>query len=274
MVVFPNAKINLGLNIVKKRSDGYHNLETVFYPIGINDIVEITANDSTSTGVTFTSSGLSVDVGTSNNLCVKAYDLLKQDFDLPPVKIHLHKLIPMGAGLGGGSADAAFVLQALNNKFNLRISQTKIVEYALTLGSDCPFFIINKPCYAEGRGEVIEEIQLNLKGYKILLINPGIHISTATAFSKIIPYKPTKSVKEIINNPIETWKDNLKNDFEFSAFSEYPEIKNIKEYLYSQGAVYASMTGTGSTVYGIFRNDFDEENIQTSIAYYKSWIAL
>lgn len=274
MVVFPNAKINLGLNIVKKRSDGYHNLETVFYPIGINDIVEITANDSTSTGVTFTSSGLSVDVSTSNNLCVKAYDLLKQDFDLPPVKIHLHKLIPMGAGLGGGSADAAFVLQALNNKFNLQISQTKIVEYALILGSDCPFFIINKPCYAEGRGEVIEEIQLNLKGYKILLINPGIHISTATAFSKIIPYKPTKSVKEIINNPIETWKDNLKNDFEFSAFSEYPEIKNIKEYLYSQGAVYASMTGTGSTVYGIFRNDFDEENIQTSIAYYKSWIAL
>lgn len=272
MVVFPNAKINLGLNIVEKRSDGYHNLETVFYPIGINDIVEITTNDGT--GVAFTSSGLSVDVGTSDNLCVKAYDLLKQDFDLPPVKIHLHKLIPMGAGLGGGSADAAFVLQAVNNKFNLQISQTKMVEYALTLGSDCPFFIINKPCYAAGRGEVIEEIQLNLKGYKILLINPGIHISTATAFSKIIPYKPTRSVKVIVNNPIETWKDNLKNDFEFSAFSGYPEIKNIKEYLYSQGAVYASMTGTGSTVYGIFRNDFDEENIRTSIVYYKSWIAL
>lgn len=270
MVVFPNAKINLGLNIVEKRADGYHNLETVFYPIQINDIVEIVTN--TELKLSFTSTGLSVNVDDVNNLCVKAFNLLNKDFDLPFVKIHLHKQIPMGAGLGGGSADAAFVLQALNNKFNLQISENKMIDYALQLGSDCPFFVINKSCFATSRGEKLEKLTLDLHQYKILIINPGIHISTAIAFSKIIPQKTKKSVYEIISNPLETWKDNLVNDFENSVFNDFPTIQNIKNYLYTQGAIYASMSGTGSTVYGIFEGNFNINDIQLPLEYYIKWV--
>lgn len=272
MVVFPNAKINLGLNIVEKRADEYHNLETIFYPIQLNDIIEIVTIDEPN--VNFTTTGLVVDVDAVNNLCIKAYDLLKRDFDLPAVKIHLHKQIPMGAGLGGGSADAAFVLQTLNNKFNLQISESKMIGYALQLGSDCPFFVINKPCFATSRGEKLQKINLNLKQYKIVIVNPGIHISTAAAFSKIVPHKASKRITEIINYPIETWRENLANDFENSVFLDFPEIENIKNYLYTQDAIYVSMTGTGSTVYGIFRNDFCENNIQIAPTYYTKWVNL
>lgn len=247
MIVFPNCKINIGLNIIRKREDGYHDLETVFFPIPFNDVLEIITSDKTELIVTGRT------VNPDSNLCSKAYNLLKQDFpELPPVKIHLHKIIPLGAGLGGGSSDAAFTLQLLNEKFKLNIKNQQLINYALLLGSDCPFFIINKPCLAISRGEILEPIKINLSKYKILIIYPGIHIDTKWAFSRIVPQQSKLSVKEIITHPIETWKDNLKNDFETPVFAKYPEIMKIKNDLYKQGAAYASLSGSGSTVYGIF----------------------
>lgn len=249
MISFPNCKINLGLNIVGKRSDGYHNLETVFYPLQLNDALEIIQH----TGVSFTSSGLTIEGNSEDNLCVKAYHLLKKDFpELPAVQIHLHKAIPMGAGLGGGSADGAFMLQLLHKKFQLNLTEKQLIDYALQLGSDCPFFIINKPCFATGRGEVLEPVDLDLSQYKLVLVNPGIHISTKEAFANLNPVQPAVSIRQIIAKPLIEWKKLLINDFEQSIFKAHPAIKNIKDQLYSAGALYASMTGTGSTVYGIF----------------------
>ena len=253
MISFPNCKINLGLHILGKREDGFHNLETVFYPLALKDALELMPSSNSTTEIEFTGTGLAVDGNMENNLCVKAYYLLKKDFpQLPAVKIHLHKTIPMGAGLGGGSADASFMLRLLNDKFKLNLSNTQLLNYALPLGSDCPFFIINKPCFATGRGEILEEIKIDLSAYKIVLINPGIHINTGRAFSNISPALPKKSVKEIVQQPIETWKTELKNDFEMPVFAAHPQVKEIKELLYQQGAIYAAMSGSGSTVFGIF----------------------
>lgn len=254
MVLFPNCKINLGLNIVRKRPDGYHDLETVFYPIAFPDALEVIRNDHPSGDISFSSTGFEIKGDSENNLCIKAYHLLKKDFSqLPPVKVHLHKCIPAGGGLGGGSADGAFMLRLLNQKFNLGLSKEALISYALQLGSDCPFFIINKPCFATGRGEALEQIELDLSAYKFILVNPNVHVSTAEAFSLLTPIPPLKSIKHIIHQPVETWKAELKNDFEAAVFEIHPEIKSIKEALYEQGAIYASMTGSGSTVYGIFR---------------------
>jgi len=256
VIVFPNCKINLGLQILDKREDGFHNLETVFYPVPIRDALEIIPNNNAETE--FTGTGLTVDGKAADNLCIKAYHLLKKDFpQLPAVKIHLHKTIPMGAGLGGGSADAAFMLNLLNSKFKLNLSTLQLLNYALQLGSDCPFFIINKPCYATGRGEILEEIPVDLSAYKVVLINPGIHINTGWAFSNIIPAPSKKSIKEIIQQPIKSWKDELINDFEKPVFTAHPQIKEVKETLYNQGAIYAAMSGSGSTVFGIFETAFD-----------------
>ena len=254
MIVFPNCKINLGLHILRKRADGFHDLETVFYPIALQDGLEIIQNKTSSTSnIEFTASGLKIDSSIEENICLKAYRLVKKDFpDLPSIKIHLHKVIPSGAGLGGGSSDGAFTLTLLNKKFNLGLTEDQLIDYALQLGSDCPFFIKNKPCYGTGRGEQLEETDLNLSNYKIVLINPGIHVHTGKAFSKIIPSDQRPSIKEIIKKPIEEWKDFLKNDFEETVFSEHPEIKIIKENSYRQGAVYSSMSGSGSTVYALF----------------------
>lgn len=249
MVLFPNCKINLGLNIVDKRNDGYHDLQTIFYPLQLKDAIEVIENSSAQ----FSLSGLNIDGDNESNLCIKAYQLLKKDFPhLPEVQIHLHKAIPMGAGLGGGSADGAFTLKLLNKKFQLDLSEKQLIDYSLQLGSDCPFFIVNKPSYAIRRGEILEEIDLHLSDYKILLVHPGIHISTAWAFKNIIPQKPVRSVKEIIQQPIEAWKNDLKNDFEEPVFVKYPEIKKIKDELYNAEAIYSSMSGSGSAVYGIF----------------------
>ncbi len=254
MVSFPNCKINLGLHIVGKREDGFHNLETVFYPVPFKDALELIT--STDKDIEFTVTGLAVEGNAADNLCVKAYHLLKKDFpEVPAVKIHLHKAIPLGAGLGGGSADAAFMLKLLNEKFHLNLSTAQLLKYALQLGSDCPFFIINKPCFATGRGEVLEEITLDLSAYKIVLINPGIHINTGWAFTNNTPALPEKSIKKIIQQPVDTWKDELKNDFETAVFIAHPAVKAIKEALYAQGAIYASMSGSGSTVFGIFKQD-------------------
>jgi 4-diphosphocytidyl-2-C-methyl-D-erythritol kinase len=253
LIAFPNCKINLGLNIISKRDDGYHNLETVFYPLPFYDVLEIIQSNTQNE---LFSSGMEIAGETENNLCFKAYNLLKTDFpDLPFIKIYLQKNIPTGAGLGGGSADGAFMLTLLNEKFNLNLSEEKLLQYALQLGSDCSFFIINKPCFAQQRGEVLEKISLDLSGYKIFLVHPQIHINTAWAFTQIKLSVPVLSIKEIIQKPVLIWKQFLKNDFELPVFNAYPSIKKIKEDLYEIGAIYAAMSGSGSTVFGIFKDD-------------------
>jgi 4-diphosphocytidyl-2-C-methyl-D-erythritol kinase len=249
VVLFPNCKINLGLHVTGKRADGYHDLETVFYPVAIKDALEIIPSQSFS----FQNTGLPVNGTIDDNLCVKAYHLLEKDFpDLHPVTIHLHKTIPMGAGLGGGSADGAFMLTMLNKQFQLQLSEEKLISYALQLGSDCPFFIVNQPCFATGRGENLTRVELDLSSYRIVLVNPGIHVSTKEAFARLTPARPTKGISEIIKQPIASWKNELVNDFEKNVFDLYPAIKSVKEQLYEMGALYASMTGSGSTVFGIF----------------------
>jgi 4-diphosphocytidyl-2-C-methyl-D-erythritol kinase len=255
MVLFPNCKINLGLNIIRKREDGYHDLETVFYPIGLKDALEGIKSgvSSLEPGVLFSSSGLRVAGEMVDNLCVKAWHLLKQDFpDLPGMQMHLHKIIPMGAGLGGGSSDGAFALRLINDVCALNLSQEQLIKYALQLGSDCPFFILNKPCFATGRGEKMQPVELDLSQYHFVLVNPDIHVSTAQAFSKITPQIPSRSISEIIQLPVSEWKNCLVNDFEKTVSELYPAIAAIKQELYQQGAVYASMTGSGSTVFGLF----------------------
>lgn len=270
MVTFPNCKINLGLNILQKREDGYHDLETVFFPITLTDILEIISSEEKTQLI-----NTGIFAGKSeSNLCVKAFHLLKKDFpQLPEIKIHLHKTIPMGSGLGGGSADGVFTLLLLNEKYNLHILEENLFVYASMLGSDCPFFLVNKPCFATGRGEKNKEINLSLSGYKILLINPGIHVNTKELFQQIKPGFPSKKINEIILQPIETWKDELKNDFEKIVFKQYPEIKKIKENLYDHKAIYASMTGTGSTVFGIFDSK-EEIDIPVQKGYFHKWINL
>ena len=254
MICFPSCKINLGLRITQKRADGFHALQTVFFPISIKDALEIIIEpDANAAPITFKSSGLAIHGDPSDNLCFKAYGLLKKDYPtIPNIKMHLHKQIPMGAGLGGGSSDGAFTLVALNQLFNLQIQGDKLMQYALTLGSDCPFFILNSPAYATSRGEILKPISVNLDGYTIVIVNPGIAISTKLAFSLITPKIPDTNLAAIIQQPVSTWKDVLINDFEAPIFNSFPELANIKETLYQKGAVYASMTGTGSTVYGIF----------------------
>jgi len=257
MVTFPNCKINLGLYIVNKRNDGYHDIETVFFPVYLKDALEVIEKEK----FEFSTSGFSVEGEPEKNLCVKAYNLLKNRFpQMPAVRMHLHKTIPTGAGLGGGSADGAFTLQLLNKKFELNISEKLLISYSVELGSDCPFFILNKPCFATGRGEILEQMELDLSEFKILIVHPGIHVSTAWAFSQLSGSRQRrepdnyKRIKEVILQPIETWKDELLNDFENPVFTKYPEIKIIKDKLYDAGAIYASMSGSGSAVYGIFNS--------------------
>lgn len=249
MISFPNCKINLGLRVVGKRKDGYHNLETVFYPVLVKDVLEVVQGDQTS----FQLSGLPVPGNIHDNLCLRAYYLLKKDLpQIPFVNIYLYKTIPLGAGLGGGSADGAFMLKMLNRKFSLNISAEVLVKYALQLGSDCPFFINNTPSFATGRGEELTTIGLDLIKYKIVLVNPGIHVSTKEAFLNLSPAPPVKSIRQTIAQPMASWKAELINDFENNVFQLYPEIETIKKRLYESGAIYASMTGSGSTVFGIF----------------------
>lgn len=250
LIAFPNCKVNLGLLIKNKRTDGYHNIETIFYPLPFYDVLEIIESKST---FHFTSTG--TDSGSPiNNLCVKAYELLKRDFSqLPEVTMHLHKTIPAGAGLGGGSSDAAFTLGILNQKFSLGISVEKLYDYALRLGSDCPFFILNKPCLATGRGEIIEEIPLSLKGFFLKIVIPPTHISTKEIFKQVIPDNHSSSLKAVSLLPVDEWKHALRNDFEKIVFFKYPEIGKVKKQMYHEGAVYAAMSGTGSAVFGIFK---------------------
>ncbi|MCB2197521.1 MAG: 4-(cytidine 5'-diphospho)-2-C-methyl-D-erythritol kinase [Bacteroidetes bacterium] len=265
MIVFPNAKINIGLNVTEKRPDGFHNIETVFYPIGLSDILEINPSDT----VQFTNSGLVVeDKNFESNLCYKAFKLLHKNFDLNPVNIHLHKIIPFGAGLGGGSSDATFTLKTLNSIYKLNLDNQELLKYAEKIGSDCPFFILNKPSYAEGKGEILSEIDLKLKGYHLVIIHPGIHVDTASAYLKIKPAKPEVSIKELIKQPLVKWKEFIKNDFEGSVFQEQPKLKDIKKKLYDLGALYASMSGSGSAIYGFFDH---KPNVQKYFEKYFVW---
>lgn len=250
MISFPNAKINIGLNVVSKREDGYHNLETIFYPVQLSDGLELVEADETA----FTSSGIEIDAKPEHNLVYRAYDLLKGDFDLPPVKMHLHKVIPFGAGLGGGSADAAFMLKMLNDYFKLNLSNTQLESYASRIGADCPFFIQNKPTFAHGIGDQFEAVDLDLSAYKIVLLKPNCGVSTPEAYRNIKPAPAAFDLRKIASLPIEEWKNVIKNDFEQSVFPIYPEIEDLKNKLYEAGAVYASMSGSGSAVFGIFRH--------------------
>lgn len=257
MVVFPHCKINLGLQVISKRDDGYHNIETCFYPVPWRDVLEIIKSNDFS----FSQSGLTIRGNAAENLCVKAYQLLQKDFNLTPVQIHLHKVIPMGAGLGGGSSDAAFTLRVLNSIFTLNLSQNALMGYATKLGSDCSFFIDDKPMLASGRGEILSETTLSLTGKYLVIIKPDIHVSTAEAYGGVKPKQPTQTITKIINEQIPNWKEILLNDFEESVFKKHAVIKEIKEKLYLHGALYASMSGSGAAVFGIFDSPIDFENL-------------
>jgi 4-diphosphocytidyl-2-C-methyl-D-erythritol kinase len=250
MIAFPNAKINIGLNVTRKREDGYHDLETIFYPLLIRDAVEIIEADE----LQFSSTGIVIPGNADENICLKAYNLLKRDYDLPSLHIHLHKNIPIGAGLGGGSADAAFLIKLLNDKFNLGLSIADMENYARRIGADCAFFISNKPVYAFGKGDVFEDIDLDLSAYYKVLVMPPVHVSTQDAYAGIKPKLAQTSLKELVSLPIENWKDSVKNDFEDSVFVKYPVISDLKKALYDHGAAYASMSGSGASVFGLFKN--------------------
>ncbi len=259
MILYPNAKINLGLSVLQKREDGFHNLETLFYPVEATDVLEIVEGDKLS----MHQYGIEYPGDPMDNLCVKAYKALKKDFDIPPVEIHLYKKIPVGAGLGGGSSDAAFTLKGLNEMFSLGLSDRVLADYAAQLGSDCPFFVYNRPMLGTGRGEILEPVDVpSLQGYSIKLVYPPYFVSTAAAYGGIVPRNrwpeigleaDSRCIMEIISQPVETWKDSLVNDFERTVFSKIPQLAAYKEELYAQGAVYASMSGSGSAFFGIFR---------------------
>lgn len=251
MIVYPHSKINLGLHVIRKRDDGFHELETVLYPLDLCDALEIIPAPDGKTE--FTSTGVPIPGETNDNLCVKAWMLLHSDHYLPHVKIHLHKKIPVGAGLGGGSSDAAFSLKVFNDLFNLKLSDEKLQLYAQKLGSDCSFFLGNSPAFATGKGEILTPYPFLLKGYSLVLVKPDVHVSTADAYAGITPKQPENPLKEILSLPPEKWKDLLINDFEETIFRKSPEPAEIKFHLYDMGAVYACMSGSGSSVFGIFR---------------------
>jgi len=264
MVVFPHCKINLGLQIVSKRIDGYHNIETCFYPVPWTDILEIIKAEN----FAFSSSGISIPGKEEDNLCIKAYQLLRNDFGLSPVHIHLHKVIPMGAGLGGGSSNAAFTLRALNSIFNLKLSGQQLREYASRLGSDCSFFVQDKPMLGTGRGDELSPASVNLKGLFLVLAKPEIHVSTAEAYGGVKPKLPAISLSKILGSHLSLWRNVLVNDFEQTVFEKHPTISSIKDSLYKQGALYASMSGSGASVFGIFNSYVDLKNTFFGMTYW------
>jgi 4-diphosphocytidyl-2-C-methyl-D-erythritol kinase len=253
MILYPNAKINIGLEILRKRKDGFHDLESIFYPLQLCDILEINKAGE----FHFSQSGITIDGNPNDNLVVKAYRLLQKDFGLSGAAIHLHKQIPFGAGLGGGSSDAAFLLKGINELFSLNLSLTELENYAAKLGCDCPFFILNEAAIATGRGEVLTPCQINLEGHTLLLVKPDCSVSTAEAYADIKPMMADKSLSQQIDSPISSWKNNITNRFETSVFKKYPIIEDAKTRMYNLGAVYASMSGSGSSVFGLFSSEID-----------------
>lgn len=266
MITFPNAKINLGLHIVEKRSDGYHNLETVFYPVPLCDVLEIVEAEGNE--VRFFNYGLPVDAPLHKNSCIQAYQLVRERYNVPSVEFHLYKHIPSGAGLGGGSSDATHTLLLINRLFNLDIPLESLAEMALRLGSDCPFFLYNRAMYATGRGEILQPFELTLSGKYIILVKPPLNISTVEAYRGIVPQKPAHDLRQVLQMPIAHWRHYLKNDFEVSIFEKYPHLQSVKQQLYELGAVYAAMSGSGSTLFGIFDR---EVKIPSAFADYYVW---
>ncbi len=288
MISFPNCKINIGLNVISRRDDGFHNIETVFYPVNLQDALEIRLmkpldpqtirkrieshmlvgfdsifpsgkrRQSDIPCCSLSMTGNEVECPAMDNLVVKAYTMLLEDFDLPAIDIELHKHIPSGAGLGGGSADGAFMISLLNRRFNLKMKDSMMERYAARLGSDCAFFIKNKPAFAEGRGEILSSIDLSLSGYVLLIVKPDVFVSTAEAYAGVTPKVPEVSLKEAVRRPISEWKSLIANDFESSVFARHPQLAQIKEKLYGMGAVYAAMSGSGSALYGIFREPIEK----------------
>lgn len=253
MICFPNAKINIGLLVRSRREDGYHNIETIMYPVGLSDILEVAKINTGKTIINNT--GLNVRTPIKNNLVYKAYRILKEKFDLPDITMHLHKIIPFGAGLGGGSSDAAFAFKSILALFQLHLEKQEIHEMVSSIGSDCTFFLENKPSLVKGVGDIIEPIQLDLSGYKLVIIYPKIHISTPQAYAGIEVFSSSHALDDLIKLPIKEWKDNIFNDFEHSVFRKYTELEDIKNLLYEKGAAYASMSGSGSAIYGLFNQD-------------------
>lgn len=251
MLAFANAKINLGLNITEKRSDGFHNLETVFYPVKLYDVIELVDADETTCII----KGIAVPGKAEDNICLKAFRTLQKDFNLPNQQIILLKNIPVGAGLGGGSADAAFLIKLVNNKFNLGLSIGEMQDYARVLGADCAFFIDNKPAYAFGKGDQFEDVVIDLSKYFMVLVKSSIHVSTAQAYQNVKVKTPVKSLKDLISLPLKEWRGNIFNDFETSVFEKYPEIDEIKTQLYAAGATFALMSGSGSSVFAVFEKE-------------------
>jgi 4-diphosphocytidyl-2-C-methyl-D-erythritol kinase len=256
MLVFPNCKINLGLHVVAKRPDGFHNIETVFYPVSWCDALEILENGEHQRAFTYSQSGIPIDGKPEENLLYRAWEIISKQKKLPPIKVHLHKNIPMGAGLGGGSSDAAYFINLLNSYFDLGYSDFEKMEIASRLGSDCAFFIKNKPVLAKEKGNVFSEVQVELDSYYILIVYPGIHSNTRDAYNGLVPIVPGNDPASIIKGTgIKEWKNLLVNDFEISIFKKYPGIKSLKESLYEAGAFYSSMSGSGSAVFGIFEKE-------------------
>jgi 4-diphosphocytidyl-2-C-methyl-D-erythritol kinase len=253
MIAFPHCKINLGLNVVSKRADGFHDIETCFYPVHWRDVLEIIPSTETRLNL----SGISIPGDVTKNIALKAYELLRMDFNLEPIEIYLHKIIPHGAGLGGGSSDGAHALKLVNQLFELNLTINQLKSYALKLGSDCPFFIEPKPMLATGRGEILTPISMDLSGFNLLIVKPPVGVSTAEAYSNIVPTKPVHNLESILSEPISNWKSLLKNDFEETIFKNYPIISELKDKLYNLGAEFASMSGSGSAVFGIFKNKIE-----------------
>lgn len=273
MLCFPNAKINIGLNIVERRNDGFHNIETLFYPISLSDILEVVVSENASgskCGLKVT--GQSIPGDPETNLCVKAYHLLNKTFELPPVTMHLHKLIPMGAGLGGGSSDGAYTLTTLNKKFNLGLTGEQLCDHAAQLGSDCAFFIENKPALGTGKGNILQKKPVLLSDHYMVLVKPNVFVGTAEAYAGVKPSKPAEPIDQLIKKPIKEWKELIVNDFEKSVFAKHPEIEKIKDLLYISGAVYASMTGSGSAVYGIFDKEVNLKASFEGMFYWGGWL--
>ncbi len=270
MICFPNAKINIGLNVIEKREDGYHNIESIFYPIHWCDALEVLPSEG-SGKLDLAILGMPVPGSAESNLCTKVYNLLHEKYLLPSLKLWLLKCIPMGAGLGGGSSDAAFFLTLLNDFFKLNLSYDELKIYSSTIGSDCTFFLDNKPASITGKGDISMPIELDLSNYYISIVYPAIHVDTKNAYSLITPKKSSYSLKEtILNLPVYKWKEKVINDFESPVFAAYPELANIKKMIYDKGALYVSMTGSGSALYGIFEEKPDLEDIFPE---YKVWTA-
>lgn len=252
MITFPKAKINLGLRITGKRPDGYHNIETLFYPVPLTDALEFVESKGSNRYDELVITGIKISVPPEDNLVIKAIGKLRQAYDLPYFRIHLHKAIPSGAGLGGGSSDAALILKVLIKCYGLLIDSERLLEYALELGSDCPFFLDPVPSFATGRGEILKPASLSLKGYYLILVNPGISISTRDAYNNCHPAKSEKSLESVLNGKPSEWRNIILNDFEEYAFLLHPVIGELKDLLYKAGALFSLMSGSGSSVYGIF----------------------